>query len=67
MLPAALDVATFAAIAPRRDRKLRVHSLMMDETVAFDLDEAEPEAAQALERLCARRRLGAGDASAAIG
>ena len=44
VLPAALDVATFAAIAPRSDRTLRVHSLMMGETVTFDLDEANPKA-----------------------
>ena len=44
VLPAALDVATCAAIAPRSDRTLAVHSLMIDETVSFDLDEAEPKA-----------------------
>ena len=33
-----------AAIAPRKDRKLRVHSLMIGETVTFDLDEASPKA-----------------------
>jgi galactokinase len=44
VLPAALDVATTAAIAPRRDRTLRVHSLMMGETVDFDLDEPNPKA-----------------------
>ncbi len=44
VLPAALDVATTAAIAPRGDRKLRVHSLMIGETVTFDLDEASPKA-----------------------
>ena len=44
VLPAALDVATSAAIAPRSDRTLTVHSLMIDESVSFDLDEAEPRA-----------------------
>jgi galactokinase len=44
VLPAALDVATTAAIAPRKDRMLRVHSLMIGETVTFDLDEASPKA-----------------------
>ena len=44
VLPAALDVATSAAIAPRSDRMLNVHSLMIDEAVSFDLDEAEPKA-----------------------
>jgi len=32
VLPAALELATFAAVAPRPDRKLRVRSLLMDET-----------------------------------
>jgi len=41
VLPAALELATYAAIAPRDDRTLRVHSLLMDETVTFDLDEAD--------------------------
>ena len=44
VLPAALDVATSAAIAPRSDRTLNVHSLIIDEKVSFDLDEAEPKA-----------------------
>ncbi len=44
VLPAALDVATWAAIAPRTDRALNVHSLMMEETVSFDLDEESPKA-----------------------
>ena len=43
VLPAALELATYAAIAPRSDRTLRVHSLLMDEMVSFDLDEAEPK------------------------
>jgi galactokinase len=43
VLPAALDLATYAAIAPRSDRTLRVHSLLMEETVCFDLDEIEPK------------------------
>ncbi len=44
VLPAALELATCAAVALRGDRTLRVHSLLMGETVAFDLDEAEPKA-----------------------
>ena len=44
VLPAALDVATTATIAPRGDRMLNVHSLIMDETVSFDLDEENPKA-----------------------
>ena len=54
VLPAALDVGDFvAAIAPRRDRTLRVHSLMMDETVKFDLDEASPRRASTGATMCA--------------
>jgi galactokinase len=43
VLPAALELATYAAIAPRGDRTLNVHSLLMDETVSFDLDAAQPK------------------------
>jgi len=43
VLPAALELATYAAIAPRGDRTLRIHSQLMDETVTFDLDEANPK------------------------
>jgi galactokinase len=42
VLPAALELATYAAIAPRRDRTLRVRSLLMEDTVTFDLDDARP-------------------------
>ena len=42
VLPAALELATVAAVAPRPDRKLRVRSLLMDETFDFDLDEKNP-------------------------
>src|SRR6187551_3514836 len=42
VLPAALELATVAAVAPRPDRKLRVRSLLMDETFEFDLDEKNP-------------------------
>ncbi|MBV9286305.1 MAG: galactokinase [Hyphomicrobiales bacterium] len=38
VMPAALDFATLVAAAPRADRRLRVHSLTMDETREFDLD-----------------------------
>ncbi len=44
VLPAALAVETTVAIAPRRDRTLNVHSLTMNETVSFDLDEANAKA-----------------------
>ena len=46
VLPAALDVETKAAIAPRSDRTLRVHSQIIDETVSFDLDEPDPKPAK---------------------
>jgi len=42
VLPAALELRTVAAIAPRSDRKLAVHSKLMGESVTFDLDEPEP-------------------------
>jgi galactokinase len=41
VLPAALELATFAAVSPRPDRRLRVRSLLMEETLEFDLDEAD--------------------------
>jgi galactokinase len=43
VLPAALELATFAAVAPRSDRKLRVRSLLMNETREFDLDDPAPQ------------------------
>jgi galactokinase len=42
VLPASLTLATFVAIAPRRDRRLRVVSLAFDATVEIDLDDPEP-------------------------
>lgn len=42
VLPAALDLAVFVAIAPRPDRRLRLRSLVMDETAEFDLDDSAP-------------------------
>jgi galactokinase len=41
VLPAALELATTVAAAPRADRTLRVRSLLTGETVAFDLDAAD--------------------------
>ncbi|MBI5312177.1 MAG: galactokinase [Methylocystis sp.] len=40
VMPAALDLSIWAAIAPRSDRRLRIGSLVMDEVVEFDLDDA---------------------------
>lgn len=42
VLPAALDLSVFAAIAPRVDRRLRVRALVMDETAEFDFDAPAP-------------------------
>ena len=38
VMPAALEFATLTAAAPRLDRRLRVYSMIMDETREFDLD-----------------------------
>jgi galactokinase len=45
VMPAAIDFYTWAAIAPREDRKLRVYSEEFSEEVEFDLDEADPRGA----------------------
>jgi galactokinase len=37
VLPAALDLATYVAIAPRRDSLIRVHSVNLDADLSFDL------------------------------
>jgi galactokinase len=42
VLPAALDLATYAAAAPRADRRIRVRSLLMDEEAQFALDDPSP-------------------------
>lgn len=38
VLPAAIDLATYVAIAPRPDRQLRVHSVNLDRECVFDLE-----------------------------
>jgi galactokinase len=43
VLPAALELSTWVAIAPREDRTLTLYSALMDETRAFDLDVTEPQ------------------------
>jgi galactokinase len=43
VMPAALDLATYTAIALRPDHRLRVHSLAFATTVEFDLDELRRE------------------------
>jgi len=42
VMPAAIDLSTIAAIAPRGDRKLRVHSMAFEQTIEFDLDDPSP-------------------------
>jgi galactokinase len=42
VLPAAIGLSTFAGVAPRRDRRIRVHSLAFAETFEFDLDDPAP-------------------------
>ena len=39
VMPAALEFETRAALAPRADRKLRVHSVRGDLDAEFDLDD----------------------------
>jgi galactokinase len=46
VLPAAIDRATWVAIAPREDREVHVTSEHFSETIRFDLDEARPAARQ---------------------
>ncbi len=38
VLPAALDLATYVAIAPRSDRLIHVHSINLESVFTFDLD-----------------------------
>src|SRR5579863_4150903 len=42
VLPAALELSTWVAAAPRRDRRLRNRSLHAAATVEFDLDDPTP-------------------------
>ncbi|MCX7899395.1 MAG: galactokinase [Methylocystis sp.] len=42
VLPAALDLATYAAAAPRDDRRVVVHSCVFNATAEFDLDDPAP-------------------------
>lgn len=44
VLPAALDLATYVAIAPRSDRLIHVHSLNLDSDLSFDLDAVQQPA-----------------------
>src|ERR1044072_3070911 len=42
VMPAAIDLYTWVAAAPREDRLLLIHSEGFSETAEFDLDEADP-------------------------
>jgi galactokinase len=44
VMPAAIDLYTWVAIAPRPDRRLHIHSENFDESVEFDLDDPDPRA-----------------------
>lgn len=44
VMPAAIDLFTYAAIKARQDRRLRIHSESFSEVVEHDLDEANPAA-----------------------
>ncbi len=44
VLPAALDLATYVAIAPRSDRLIRVHSVNLGEDLVFDMDQTQEPA-----------------------
>lgn len=39
VLPAAIDLATYAACGKRRDKRVVLHSLALDETYEFDIDD----------------------------
>jgi galactokinase len=43
VFPAAIDLFTWIAIAPRDDRRVRVHSDNFDETAEFELEAERPE------------------------
>jgi galactokinase len=44
VMPAAIDFSTWAAIAPRDDRQVVIHSENFSESAGFDLDERDPVA-----------------------
>jgi galactokinase len=46
VMPAALGLATWVAIAPRPDRRLAIHSEHFGESVEFELDETAPRPRQ---------------------
>ncbi|WP_370568529.1 galactokinase [Methylocystis sp. Sn-Cys] len=52
VLPAALDLSTYAAIAARSDRVIRVHSVNLNSDFAFDLDEPQSRAGAWSDYIC---------------
>jgi galactokinase len=44
VMPAAIDFSTWAAVAPRDDRQVVIHSENFSESAGFDLDERDPVA-----------------------
>jgi galactokinase len=42
VLPAALDLAVWTAVAPRKDRRVRARSVALEATFEFDLDDPSP-------------------------
>ncbi len=42
VMPAAIQLSTFAAVAPRNDRRVRIYSLALAALAEFDLDEPSP-------------------------
>lgn len=43
VMPVAIDLACWAAVAPREDRRLVAHSENLQETAEFDLDQVAPQ------------------------
>jgi galactokinase len=46
VLPVALDLSTWAAISPRSDRRVCIHTDVLSEAIEFDLDDPDPERRQ---------------------
>lgn len=43
VMPVAIDLYTWVAIAPRSDRRISIRSENLSETIEFDLDESDPQ------------------------
>ena len=61
VMPAALEFATLTAASQRPDRRLRVYSMIMDETREFDLDSPPARPDRRLVGLYRRGRADAGE------